>query len=364
MSAQRFDAAVVGGGFFGCYFADHLARRGRSVIVLEREPQLMTRASLINQARIHRGYHYPRSLLTGIRSAANYERFSRDFANCVDASRPAYYAVARSSSNVTAQQYRRFCETIGIPVRPAPPAVRRLFSSETIEEVFAVEEIVFDAVKLRQEVVRRLTESGVTVRLGSDVARLSDGGVFVGDEQIDAGEVFVCTYAGTNDLFTRSGMAALPLRHELVEMALIEPPPELAGIGVTVMCGPFFSTIPFPSRGLHTLSHVRYTPHYAWSDPQMDVAAMFRDFRRRTQYPQMIRDAQRYLPAIAAARYVESLWEVKTILPQSDANDSRPILYHRDAASPHVAVILGAKIDNIYDVCDVYDAEHARGRAV
>jgi glycine/D-amino acid oxidase-like deaminating enzyme len=360
MLAQRFDAAVVGGGFFGCYFADHLARSGRSVVILEREPQLMTRASLVNQARIHRGYHYPRSLLTGIRSAANYERFGRDFANCVDASRPAYYAVARSNSNVTAQQYRRFCETIGIPIRPAPPAVRRLFSAETIEDVFAVEEIVFDAVKLREEVVRRLAESGVTVRLGSDVARITDGAVFVGDQQIDADDVFICTYAGTNELFARSGMATLPLKHELVEMALIDPPPELAGIGVTVMCGPFFSTIPFPSRGLHTLSHVRYTPHYAWSDPQRDVTAMLRDFRRRTQYPQMIRDAQRYLPGIAAARYVQSLWEVKTILPQSDANDSRPILYHRDAATPHVAVILGAKIDNVYDVCDVYDAEHAR----
>jgi glycine/D-amino acid oxidase-like deaminating enzyme len=364
MPAQRFDAAVVGGGFFGCYFADHLARRGRSVVLLERESQLMTRASLVNQARIHRGYHYPRSLLTGIRSAANYERFGSDFANCVDASRPAYYAVARSSSNVTARQYRRFCETIGVPIRPAPPAVRRLFSSETIEEVFAVEEIVFDAVKLRHAVERRLAESAVTVRVDADVARIADGAILVADRQIEANEVFVCTYAGTNDLFARSGMAALRLKHELVEMALIEPPPELAGIGVTVMCGPFFSTIPFPSRGLHTLSHVRYTPHYAWSDPQVDVAAVFRDFRRRTQYPQMIRDAQRYLPGIAAARYVESLWEVKTILPQSDANDSRPILYHRDAASPHVTVILGAKIDNIYDVCDVYDAEHARGRAV
>jgi glycine/D-amino acid oxidase-like deaminating enzyme len=364
MSAPRFDAAVVGGGFFGCYFADHLARRGRSVVILEREQKLMTRASLVNQARIHRGYHYPRSLLTGIRSAANYTRFSSDFANCVDASRPAYYAVARSNSNVTAQQYRRFCETIGVPVQVAPAAVRRLFSAETIEEAFAVEEIVFDAVKLREEVERRLAESGVTVRVGAPVARISDGAVFVGDEEIGADEVFVCTYAGTNDLFTRSGIAALPLKHEFVEMALIEPPPELAGIGVTVMCGPFFSTIPFPSRGLHTLSHVRYTPHYAWSDPQTDATAVFREFRRRTQYPQMIRDAVRYLPGIAAARYVESLWEVKTILPQSDANDSRPILYHRDAASPHVTVILGAKIDNVYDVCDVYDAEHTGRSAV
>ena len=41
MSTERFDAAVVGGGFFGCYFADHLARSGRSVVILEREWQLI-----------------------------------------------------------------------------------------------------------------------------------------------------------------------------------------------------------------------------------------------------------------------------------------------------------------------------------
>ena len=30
------------------------------------------------------------------------------------------------------------------------------------------------------------------------------------------------------------------------------------------MCGPFFSLMPFPAAGLQTLSHVRYTPHFAW----------------------------------------------------------------------------------------------------
>ena len=31
-------------------------------------------------------------------------------------------------------------------------------------------------------------------------------------------------------------------------MALVEAPPELDGLGVTVMDGPFFSMMPFPSR--------------------------------------------------------------------------------------------------------------------
>jgi hypothetical protein len=49
-------------------------------------------------------------------------------------------------------------------------------------------------------------------------------------------------------------------------MALVEVPEPVRGLGITVMCGPFFSVMPFPPRGLHTLSHVRYTPHEAWSD--------------------------------------------------------------------------------------------------
>ena len=49
-------------------------------------------------------------------------------------------------------------------------------------------------------------------------------------------------------------------------MALVEPPAELGGAAVTVMDGPFFSLMPYPSRGLFTLSHVRYTPHCSWHD--------------------------------------------------------------------------------------------------
>jgi glycine/D-amino acid oxidase-like deaminating enzyme len=358
MSAATYDAVIVGGGFFGSYFADHLARRGQSVLLVEREPQLLMRASLVNQARIHRGYHYPRSVLTGIRSAINYARFAADFSNCVDASRPSYYAIASTGSNVTAQQYRRFCGTIGASLRPAPVAVRHLFAAGAVEEIFAVEECVFDALKLRDEMIRRLAGSGVTTMLSAEAERITRNGVVVEGREIECDAAFVCCYAETNPLLVRSGLAPVPFKHELVEMALIDVPPELAGVGVTVMCGPFFSMMPFPTRGLHTLSHVRYTPHFGWSDPAVDPGDLFRRFRRRSQYPQMVRDAARFVPRIAGSRYVDSLWEVKTLLPQSESNDSRPILYHRDAVNPRTTLIMGAKIDNVYDVCDVYDAEH------
>ena len=59
--------------------ACHLAAKGQRVILLERGENLLERASHNNQARVHQGYHYPRSLITGLRSRENYTRFVAEF---------------------------------------------------------------------------------------------------------------------------------------------------------------------------------------------------------------------------------------------------------------------------------------------
>ena len=66
----------------------------------------------------------------------------------------------------------------------------------------------------------------------------------------------------------------------------------------------------------------------------------------------MIKDAARYVPALARSRYVESLWEVKTLLPRSEVDDSRPILFKLLEDAPNVICILGGKIDNVFDIAD------------
>ena len=74
------DAVVLGGGFYGCTIAIFLARHyGFNVLLVEREAALMQRASYNNQARVHNGYHYPRSVLTALRSRVNAPRFAAEF---------------------------------------------------------------------------------------------------------------------------------------------------------------------------------------------------------------------------------------------------------------------------------------------
>ena len=109
------DAVIIGGGFYGSAIAIYLAKtRGlRRVILIEREPELLLRASYNNQARVHNGYHYPRSFTTAFRSRVNLPRFVRDWPQAVKQDFVKLYAIARRNSKVTAKQFERFCHEIG-----------------------------------------------------------------------------------------------------------------------------------------------------------------------------------------------------------------------------------------------------------
>jgi glycine/D-amino acid oxidase-like deaminating enzyme len=362
---DRFSTIVIGGGVYGCILATHLQRReaGR-VLLLEREPELMRRASAINQARIHHGYHYPRSVLTALRSRVNYPRFLRDYEECVVRGGTSVYAIARAFSNVTASQFATFCGRIGAPLSPAPAGIAGLFDGQLIEAAFQVEECVFDVRALTERLARDLESAGVQVVPGADVRTLRAvaGGIEVlwdapgGARSALAGHVLNCTYAGINRLLVASGCEALPLKHELTEMVVVDAPAELEGLAVTVMCGPFFSLLPFPMRDAHILSHVRYTPHSAWVEgpgaPCRDPDELLRRLPCRTAFPHMIQDARRYMPLLADCRYRQSCYEVKTVLAGSEADDSRPILMRESRSLPGLLTVMGSKIDNVYDALD------------
>jgi glycine/D-amino acid oxidase-like deaminating enzyme len=352
---MRYDAIVIGGGFYGARLSLALRAAGESVLLLEREPMLLGRASLINQARVHQGYHYPRSILTAVRSRQNYDRFREEYHDAMFESFDHYYAIARNDSKTTAAQFLQFCKRVGAPASPAPENVRRLFDASRIEDVVLVRECAFDAVKLRERLSRDLNREGVEVLVRANADRVAPetGALRVrwtrdgAEHEATGTRVYNCTYASLNAILAASGVAETPLKRELTEMALVAPPEELRGIGVTVMDGPFFSMMPYPSRpGLCTLSHVRYTPHSAWLDEQHAVSRE----GHATRFPHMIRDAARFLPAIAGARYVDSLFEIKGIMPRSEQDDSRPILFREVAELPGMFNVLGAKIDSAYDV--------------
>jgi glycine/D-amino acid oxidase-like deaminating enzyme len=369
-NSTDYDAVVVGGGFYGAAIAIYLARqRGLpKVLLVEREAALMQRASYNNQARVHNGYHYPRSFTTAYRSRINLPRFVHDWPQVVRKDFIKLYAIARRNSKVTAKQFERFCREIGARIDKAPPALHRLFEPRLIEDIFTVEEYAFDTTLLAAWAKAELAESGVHLRFETSVNRISAGPdstltVHIiptagNEEVVSCRYLFNCTYASLNQFGGDFPGTRSTLKHEITEMALVKLPPALDGLGITVMDGPFFSVMPFPARSLHTLSHVRYTPHMHWNDePGLSPYRRLDEYTRDTRVDRMLRDVARYLPAIAQSRHVDSLFEVKTILTKNEGDDGRPILFEKHAGLPGCFSILGGKIDNIYDVFEKLDSE-------
>ncbi|HXJ01275.1 MAG TPA: FAD-dependent oxidoreductase, partial [Micropepsaceae bacterium] len=265
-------AVVIGGGFYGSAIAIHLAQRGWKTVLVEKESELMSKASYVNQARLHNGCHYPRSFRTAIRSRANLPHFRDIYGPAVFDRFRALYAISSRDSKVSAQHYQRFCRAAQISLRPARKEDRALFDSRFVEAVYEVDEPAFNAVALRDQLLRQILLHGVDVRYSTAVTTVepaASGGheLLVGlssGEKLPADWVFNCTYAALNHIDGRVNVRRPALRHQIAEIVLIRPPPELQDKGVTLMDGPFFSTMPFPARRLHYLTNVRYTHHMAW----------------------------------------------------------------------------------------------------
>jgi glycine/D-amino acid oxidase-like deaminating enzyme len=373
MTVQRItaDAVIIGGGFYGSVIAIYLAKtRGlRHVVLLEREPELLLRASYSNQARVHNGYHYPRSFTTAFRSRVNMPRFVRDWPQVIKKDFVKLYAIARGNSKVTSKQFERFCHEIGANIKPANVNLKNLFEPRLIEDVFLVEEYAFDSMKLAESIIKELQEAAVDIHYSTRALAISrspgDKSLIVATHSksgsassLSCRYVFNCTYSGLNQFSGDFPGTQTGLKQEIAEMAIMQAPEVLREIGVTVMDGPFFSMMPFPARGLHTLSHVRYTPHFSWKDERgLDPYKMLDEYGRASYIDRMVRDVSRYMPAVLEAKYIDSLFEVKTLLVKNEGDDGRPILFEKHEELPGCYSVLGGKIDNIYDVLEKLNAE-------
>ncbi len=360
---ETYDAIIIGGGFYGLsvalFLRDHIGLN--TILVIEKESRMMSRASYVNQARVHMGYHYPRSILTAYRSAVNFPRFVEEYGEAIVNDFDKYYAISKILSKVNGRQFVEFSHKIGVDIKDAPISIQKLFNPHLTEGVYKVKEYAFDSYKLRDLLLKKInSRPGITIHADEEVQKIKNGvsGIIVATDKSDysAARVISCTYSQLNKLHRNSGIELVSLKHEIAEMCLVRLPEKLKDFSVTVMDGPFFSIMPFPTRGLHTLSHVRYTPHESWKDTEdtpterHDTHKYFSGLGIQTNYKKMYADVVRYIPDLKTMQMVDTISEVKTVLQKSEGDDSRPILFRSDFGIKGYTCIMGGKLDNIYDV--------------
>ena len=89
---------VIGAGWFGCHITHELLRHNVNVQTWESAPSLFMGASGSNPARLHDGYHYPRSQLTRKACWEHRHKFLADYKSCIRSVKHNFYAIAQEHS--------------------------------------------------------------------------------------------------------------------------------------------------------------------------------------------------------------------------------------------------------------------------
>ncbi len=338
--------AVIGGGLFGITSAIHLARAGHGVHLFERNRDILQESSGINQFRLHRGYHYPRSRETVESLISAEPLFRREYQEALIDEHEAYYCIAKNGSLVSGKKYLDFCRTHGLEVEIVKCP---LVNPKAVEFCLKARESIIDPEKLYKICWERLKKHGVKVNLGKEV---------LPSELQDYDIIVAAGYANHSVLVKdHSGMAA-EYQYEVCEKPVVRLPEAFAKKGIVIMDGPFMCVDPFGRTGLFILGNVIEAIHQTniGTRPFIDEAlksVLNRGVVRNppvTKFRHFIEAGSRFIPELKRAKQVGSMFTVRTVLPYQEATDARPTIV--SAVDKNFISIFSGKLVNCVEAAE------------
>lgn len=372
---KQWDKIIIGAGLYGLYSALFCCRMGQNVLVLECDPEPFMRATYINQARVHQGYHYPRSISTAIKSAEYFERFNKDYGFCINREFSQIYATSKQYSWTNGEQFEDFCKAANILCEELPP--ERFFKRGMCDAAFLTREYTYDAKILKDYFLQELSKfKNIEIKYCTSIKKIHKlQDVYVlymeNGEEYRTEFLLNVTYAGTNQILDMVGYEKFKIKYELCEIILCDVSEKLKEIGLTVMDGPFFSIMPFGKTGYHSLTAVTFTPHMTSYEavPKFACQGHSRGYcsslhlgncnecpaKPDTAFPYMANLARKYMKDEYGFEYRQSLFSMKPILMSSEIDDSRPTVIRIYSQKPTLVGVLSGKINTVYDLDGVLE---------
>ena len=370
---MKYDKIIIGAGIYGLYSALYCGKNNEKVLVLEKDSGAFKRATYINQARVHMGYHYPRSFSTAIKSAGYFERFNKDYDFSILYDFDQIYATSSNFSWTDAKQFQKFCDNANIKCDQV--STNKYFKEGMCDGAFLTQEYTYDAQILKKYFLDEINKyKNIEINYNSKIININEEKdkyvIKLDDESMYETEFLLnCTYAGVNEILDMLGYEKFKIKYELCEIILCKVNDKLKNTGITVMDGPFFSIMPFGKTGLHSLTSVTFTPHKTSYDvlPTFECQKISKGYcnpnnlgncndciaKPESAWPYMANLAKKYLKDDFKFEYVGSLFSMKPILMASEIDDSRPTVIREFHKNPTFISVLSGKINTVYDLDEV-----------
>jgi len=327
---------VVGGGIFGVTCAWMLSKNGYYVRLYEKNSDIINSASAINQYRLHRGYHYPRSDETALLSKVGEKSFLEYYGDSIIEEVENHYCIAKKDSKITKNQFLRFMNRIDLEYNEIQTD---LVNNDTIDLCVKVKELLFDSNKLRKICKDLLGMYSVKVFTNSNYSYNNNKNLVVN-----------CTYANKNYLTIKKR----DLQFELCEKPVIKLPKKFRKKSFVIMDGPFMCIDPYGDTDYHVMGNVVHAIHSSNVSEFPDIPAEYNSLLNKgvvecdnlTKIDKFIETFKFFFNS-ADIEHIGSMFTIRTVLPNRDYDDARPTFYERNNG---VIDVLSGKIGTCVDL--------------
>ena len=316
--------AIIGAGIFGITTAIILAKN-HSVELFEKKSDILQAASGSNQYRVHRGYHYPRSVDTVLGILESEFSFQNMFSEAIVTNNEHYYCISKNNSLTSTEQFLDFCNKHGLEFAPS---IISCVKQDSISLSLKVKESLYDPEKLRKIGWSMLKENSVKVNLDTKV----DNNIF---EEFD--QVVICTYSNLNSLIQNFPEMQQEYQFELCEKPVVKLPPSFKNKSIVIMDGPFMCIDPLANTDYHLLCNVKHEIH----ETNIGISPKFSNKYNSlldsgiiknpsiTNYKNFIKSSKEFFPEIIDAEHIGSMFTIRAVPPRVENTDARPTIVKR-----------------------------------
>ena len=330
-------ALVVGGGIFGSTAAVSLANNGYDVEIHEKQSDIMMCASNINQYRLHKGYHYPRSSDTALECNKGLKTFKRKYEQSVlNGSIEHYYCIASEDSLISSEEYLEFLDEHRLNYKIVD-------SIKNTDLTVKVEEELFDSQVLRHSVKKKLFANNINIKINHESDKKS----------FNLYDVIVfATYSNINQYLNKK----INYQFEVCEKPVVKLSDRYKNKSIVVMDGPFMCLDPYGTTDYHVLGNVVHAIH----ETNIGTAPIIKNKKLSnyinkgiiyqpdiTNIDKFIETGERFFDDFSNLEHIGSMFTVRAVLKDREHDDARPTLVEKHG--DNMFTLFSGKIDTCVD---------------